>query len=163
MPTQVVTVRAATPAEHPAVADLTVLAYADGGHLHAHYEPELRDVARRALEAEVLVAEVGGRLVGSVTFVPGGQYGEVLRGGDEASFRMLAVAPSAQGLGTGRALAEACLARARALGRARVVISSQPSMTGAHALYASMGFRRLPERDWFPLPDVPLWVFGVDL
>jgi len=147
--------------DHPAVADLTVESYRE--HMQPAYEAELRDVAGRAAATEVLVAELGGRVVGAVAFVPGGEYGEVLRGPEEASFRMLAVAPAAQGLGVGRALAQACLDRAREQSFGRVVICTQPSMTAAHRLYASLGFRRVPARDWAPQPDVPLWVLAVDL
>jgi len=36
-------------------------------------------------------------------------------------------------------------------------------MTSAHALYASLGFRRLAERDWTPAPHIELIAYGVDL
>jgi hypothetical protein len=32
-------------------------------------------------------------------------------------------------------------------------------MTGAHRLYAQLGFRRAPERDWSPKPGVHLLAF----
>jgi hypothetical protein len=36
-------------------------------------------------------------------------------------------------------------------------------MEAAHHLYGSAGFVRLPERDWFPVPEVPLMAFCLAL
>jgi ribosomal protein S18 acetylase RimI-like enzyme len=110
----------------------------------------------------------GGRaremLVGCVTYVPDehSPLGEDVRPG-EASIRMLAVAPGVQRRGVGRALVKACIGRARAAGKDRLVLHSGAWMTAAHRLYDSLGFERLPERDWLPLPDVPLLAFALDL
>ena len=108
-------IRSAAPAEFPAVADLCVAAYAPflvGDH---HYVAVLRDVARRAAEAELLVAadRETGSLLGTVTFVPdGGPLGEIA-GPAEAEFRMLAVDPAAQAGGVGTALARHVLEDSR--------------------------------------------------
>ena len=61
---------------------------------------------------------------------------------------MLAVRPSARGRGVGEALTRACIDRARADGRARIVLFTLPAMTTAHRLYERLGFERSPERDW---------------
>ena len=58
--------------------------------------------------------------------------------------------PAAQGRGIGELLVTTCLDRARAAGKRRMVISTDPRMTAAHRLYERLGFRRLPERDWTP-------------
>lgn len=147
------------------MAELTVVAYGDLAD--AAYVPVLADVAARAAAAEVLVAVDPSaeeeRVLGSVTYVTSGPYLEAAREPDEVGFRMLAVDPAVQRRGVARALVLACLDRARAAGADRVVISTQPAMHAAHRLYAALGFRRLPERDWAPLPTVPLWVLGLDL
>ena len=65
----------------------------------------------------------------------------------ETDFRQLAVAPSARGRGIGEALTRQVIALAAERGSHRVVMNSGPQMTGAHALYAKMGFRRLTERE----------------
>mgnify|MGYP003624051275 CR=1 FL=1 len=56
-----------------------------------------------------------------------------------------------------------CIERARALGRHRVVLSTQASMHAAHAIYQRFGFRRAPERDWSPIGDLQLLVYVLEL
>jgi ribosomal protein S18 acetylase RimI-like enzyme len=154
-------VRRADPADHLAVARLTVAAYEADGQLKGEtgYGAVLADVASRAETAEVLVAvdEVTGAVLGAVTFVlPGTPYAE-LCGPGEAEFRMLAVDPAAQGRGAGGALVRACLARATELGCSAVVICVRAGMAAAaHRLYQGLGFVRAPEKDWSPLPGVDL-------
>jgi ribosomal protein S18 acetylase RimI-like enzyme len=158
-----VTVEPARPEDHPAIGELTVRVYRDGGLAPAAYLPTLGDVDRRASLAELLVARHQGRVVGSVALVLDGEFGEVLEPPHEAGFRMLVVDPACRGLGIGAALVHACLDRARAAGKRRMVLSSDPRMTAAHRLYERSGFARLPERDWSPLPGVDLLVYARDL
>jgi GNAT superfamily N-acetyltransferase len=61
--------------------------------------------------------------------------------------RLLAAAPAARGLGVGRALVEACAARARAAGAAALGLHTSRSMVAARALYARLGFVRDPAHD----------------
>jgi ribosomal protein S18 acetylase RimI-like enzyme len=156
-----VTIRAALPAEHEAVGELCVMAYRAAGVAVSAYEPRLRDVAGRAADAEVLVAEDGG-LVGTVTFVLGGPLREIGTE-DEGEFRMLAVDPAAGGRGIGTRLVEACAERARAAGKTGLVCSSQPGMVAAHAVYRKLGFVRDPARDWSPISGVELVAFALVL
>lgn len=161
-------VRTATPADFAAVARLTVAAYEADGQLKGEhgYAEVLADVTRRATHGEVLVAvdEATGEVLGSVTFVlPGTPYAE-LSGPGEAEFRMLAVDPAAQGRGAGAALARACVDRAAALGCSAVVICVRAGFAApAHRLYQRMGFVRLPEKDWSPVPGVDLLGLRLDL
>jgi ribosomal protein S18 acetylase RimI-like enzyme len=76
---------------------------------------------------------------------------------------MLVVDPAVQGRGVGALLVTTCLERARAAGKRRMVISTGPLMTAAHRLYARLGFTRLPERDWSPVPGVDLAVYAKEL
>src|SRR5438874_10054159 len=104
-------IREAEPADYDAIGEITVEAYRAAGETHEDYFRELRDVADRAGQVPVLVAveEGSGRVLGSVTYVPGpGPYHEG-EFGDAAAFRMLAVMPDAQRRGIGRALVEACI------------------------------------------------------
>jgi ribosomal protein S18 acetylase RimI-like enzyme len=156
-------IRLAAPAEFPAVAELCVAAYAPfvaGDH---QYLRELRDVPRRAAQAELLVAAEPdhGRVLGTVTFVPdGGPLGEIA-GPDEAEFRMLAVDPAAQGRGVATALLRRIVDDSRRRGREGVVCSSLPEMRAAHRIYRRLGFRRAPERDWSPVAGVDLLAFAL--
>lgn len=161
-----VVVRPITEADHAAVAELTEQAYVQGGHVKPDdgYLPKLRDVATRAAEAEVLVAEVqvdGQPIVaGSVVLAPHGHPWAEVAYEDEFEFRMLAVHPDLHRRGVARALVEAVIERARQTEGVRgVVLSSLISMRGAHRLYASYGFRHVPGRDWMlseVIPGIPL-------
>ena len=158
-------IRFAAPAEFPAVAELCVAAYLPfvaGDH---HYLAVLRDVARRASEAQLLVAADpnDGRVLGTVTLVPdGGPLGEIA-GPYEAEFRMLAVDPAAQARGVGEALVRACVARAESTGAAAVIICTRDFARAAQRLYARVGFVRVAERDWSPMPGVDLLALRLDL
>ncbi len=152
-------IRRVKPGEHDTLGEITAQAYLQDGLLtfgeSDWYLDELRDVAKRAAAADVLVATQGGQLLGGVTLVPsGGPMADLARPG-EAEIRMLAVARAARGRGAGEALVRACVDRARATdGCTAVVLSTQPTMHAAHRIYERLGFARVPERDWNPIPDV---------
>ncbi len=158
-----IAIREVRPEEYDALGDLTVAAYRSVGELDAGYHEHIHDVGSRAAVCPVLVAvDANGRVLGGVTYVPGPgtPYSEVEREG-EAGFRMLAVDPTVQGRGVGRRLVVACLDRARREGRTGMVLLTRPFMTAAHRLYESVGFRRDPERDWWPEDDLELIAFAV--
>jgi len=169
-----ITVRVAEPSEYGALGELVVAAYRGltNADTSAGYEDRLRAVAQRAVDGVVLAAVKGanaadgrdGEVVGCVTYVPGleSPLAEELVEG-EAAVRMLGVHPAAQRQGVGEALMVACIDRARAAGRGRLVLHSTPWMASAHRLYERIGFRRVAERDWTPVPTVPLWGFALDL
>ncbi|MEU4201776.1 GNAT family N-acetyltransferase [Streptomyces sp. NPDC045470] len=163
-----ITIRAARPAEFDAIGELLVAAYAADGLLafgaDDPYAGKLRDVAHRAGHAEVLTAvDADGAVLGAVTFAaPGSPYAEIA-GPDEGEFRMLAVAPAGRGRGTGEALVRACMDRARSLGLSRMVLSAMPQIKNAHRMYERIGFTRIPERDWEPVPGIELWAFTCEL
>ncbi|MFG3103431.1 GNAT family N-acetyltransferase [Streptomyces sp. NPDC048182] len=151
-------IRPAAPTEYATLGEITAHAYLQDGLLDFGeddaYLGELRDVAKRAADAEVLVAAADGRVLGGVAFVPSGGPMADIAGPGEAEIRMLAVAHEARGRGVGEALVRACVERARAVEGCRgVVLSTQRAMRGAHRLYERLGFRRSPERDWNPLPE----------
>jgi ribosomal protein S18 acetylase RimI-like enzyme len=160
---ETVVVDRAEPGDHPRIADLTVAVYRDEGFASPAYLSQLADVEGRATRAELLVARAGEAIVGSVALVLAGDFGEVTTSEEEAAFRMLVVDPAARGRGVGELLVSDCLARARAAGKTRMVLSTEPRMVAAHRLYARLGFARLPERDWSPIPGVHLLVYAVDL
>jgi ribosomal protein S18 acetylase RimI-like enzyme len=157
-------VEPARPEDYDRIAELTVGVYVDGRLASEGYTPQLADVAGRASRSELLVVrDADDRVVGSVALVLSGDFGEVTASDEEAAFRMLVVDPTARGQGVGRLLVSTCLERARAAGKRRMVISTDPRMTTAHRLYERLGFTRLPERDWSPMPGTDLLVYSRDL
>jgi ribosomal protein S18 acetylase RimI-like enzyme len=159
-------IRPATEADLPAVGAVTVEAYRVDGFVDAHddYARVLADAESRHRDAEVLVAaDDTGVVLGSVTVVlPGTPYAEISQPG-ELEFRMLAVSSAARGRGVGEALVRAVIDRARSAGIGTVVLSSSEKMLAAHRLYERLGFTRLPERDWTPLPGVNLKAYAYGL
>jgi predicted N-acetyltransferase YhbS len=156
-------VRPAQPPEYDAVGRLTLAAYTANGYIveDDFYAAHLLDAAGRAKDGELLVAELDGSVVGTVTFCPeGSSFREVGRAG-EGEFRMLAVDPRSRRVGAAAALVRRVLDRSRELGYEAVVLSSLPVQVEAHALYRRLGFERVPERDWSPVPGVDLIGFRV--
>lgn len=156
------TIREALPDELDDAGRIVVDAYvAEGGPsaTEDEYLREVLDARGRARHCPVLVAveEGSGRLLGSVSYVASrdNRFAELEREG-EAGFRMLGVSPSAQGRGVGEALVRACLERAIADGREAVVISTELEMRAARRLYERLGFCRVPDRDFDPVPGVHL-------
>jgi ribosomal protein S18 acetylase RimI-like enzyme len=146
------------------VGELTVAAYASFtlGPKDPYVE-RLRDAAGRDRGSELWVAVEGEELLGSVSYCPPGSPWRELGQDHEGEFRMLAVAPSARGQGVGQALTQLALDRFCELGASAVVLSSLAEMGSAHRIYERLGFRRLPERDWSPVPHVVLVVFRREL
>jgi ribosomal protein S18 acetylase RimI-like enzyme len=154
----------AGPGDFDRIADLSVRVYVGGGLASEGYTSELADVAGRASRAELLVVrDDNGHVVGSVALVLSGDFGEVTTSDEEAAFRMLVVDPAAQGRGLGTLLVTTCLDRARAAGKRRMVIATGTRMTAAQRLYERLGFTRLPERDWSPVPGIDLIVYSREL
>ncbi|MGW1023031.1 GNAT family N-acetyltransferase [Streptomyces sp. NPDC002577] len=166
-----IVIRRAEPGEYAELGEITARAYLGDGLLtfgeNDEYLGVLRDVAKRAAAAQVLVALANEMVIGGVTFVPqGGPMADIAREG-EAEIRMLAVSPEARGRGAGEALVRACIERARAVdGCVGVVLSTQSAMHTAHRIYERLGFTRTPERDWNPIPhlaDVTLLTYELTL
>jgi ribosomal protein S18 acetylase RimI-like enzyme len=162
-----VVVRPVRPDEYDRLAELTLAAYleVEGVAGDDEYVDELRDVAGRAAQVPVLVAvDVRtGELLGGVAYIPGPGPLAEMEQADEAGFRMLAVSPATQGRGIGRLLVEACLDRARAARKRRVVLLTMPTMYAAHRLYERLGFARDPDHDWEYAPGHLLLAYALDL
>ena len=109
---------------------------------------ELAEDSVPALDAyidagRVLVAVEGERVVGQLQLTDAGEP-------SAAEIKNMAVAPSHQGRGIGRALVEAAVALARAERRSTLVVSTAAADTGNLRFYQRVGFRmRSVERDAF--------------
>ena len=146
----------AQPEHYQVLGDLTIRAYeplmptmyTDG------YVEELADVAGRANQARVFAALLNGHVIGGITYISDGAS-ELHEIDDKsvATIRFLAVDPSSQSLGAGRALVEACLQQALTDNHAAVALHTTERMTAAVALYTTFGFKRKPALDrwWGPV------------
>lgn len=161
-------VRAVRPSEYARLGDVTAAAYAGIGAfaVEPSYEDEVRDIAAKVEAGALVMVAVADddRVVGGVCYVPdiGNPFFE-FDDPDAASFRHLAVDPSVQGTGAGRALVEWCIDQARRDGKKRILIHSTPLMPRAHALYTRAGFVRREDLDLLPVPHVALLGFSLDL
>jgi ribosomal protein S18 acetylase RimI-like enzyme len=154
------------PGDHDAAAALLRSAYEEHIRIEPAYVDKLTDLSGRDREAEVWVALDGGAdgsVVGTVTLCPPGSPYREISHEDEGEFRMLAVDPAAQGRGVGRRLTEHAVGDARRRGQSAVVLSTTATMTAAHRLYESLGFVRVPARDWSPAPAVDLLAYRLEL
>src|SRR6476646_5294638 len=127
--------RRADPADHAAIGQVTVEAYAPFSlGPEDPYLEHLRNAAARDLEAELWVAtpDDGDSVLGTVTICREGSPWRELADHDEGEFRMLAVDPAARGCGVGEALVRLVLDRFREQGATAIVLSSLPDMVAAH-------------------------------
>jgi ribosomal protein S18 acetylase RimI-like enzyme len=142
-----VLIREATPDDHVGAGEATAEAYREfvvAGSDWERYLERIRDLPGRAGRTVIVVAEDGGRLVGSATLELEGRTeadAEPLPP-DVAHIRMLGVHPDARGRGVGRRLMEACEARALAAGRTVMTLNTTQRMEAAQRMYESMGYVR---------------------
>lgn len=156
MDTDPLVIRDARPEDRDAIRALTLQAY---GEYASIMEPDawagLSGALRTGLEAdgaERIVAERGGRVLGSVALFPpsaDAYPGETGPAG-WPELRLLAVAPEARGQGVGQALVEECARRARRMGASELGLHTSRSMAAAMRMYLRMGFVRAPDLDFRP-------------
>ena len=128
------------------------------------YITNVGNVHDRFGECDLIVAERGGAIAGTVTLYEDGsrsRQGEWPPGW--AGILRLAVAPEQRGAGLGRALIEECLRRCRARGIATVALHTTDWMSTARAMYERMGFVRVPGFDFHPRPGVVGLGYRLDL
>ncbi len=163
-----IVIRRAREEDLPGAGEVSVEAFVGGGHTppDSAYVDLLRDTARRAREAELLVAVDGGpagQVLGCVTLAVGGTEWADIAEPHEGEIRMLGTRVRARGLGVGEALVRAAVGRSRELALTGMAFSTRPDMRAAHRLYERIGFQRAPGRDWTPAPGVDLMVYTMAL
>jgi GNAT superfamily N-acetyltransferase len=117
----------------------------------------LEKMSDMAASAEIIIAEHEGRVMGAVGYVPPSAPKAAHFKPEWPIIRMLVVDPDARGLGAGRALTEACIARARRDRAGEIALHTSPIMTVALPMYLRMGFVRV--RDAPPLFGVPYAIY----
>ena len=158
------TIRQATDDELDTVASLIVDAYAEyaarmSPDAWSTFASEIANVRGRLVDSVLLVAELDGNIVGSVTVFSG------WRGAQEgtAGVRLLAVPPQERGSGVGRALMEGSIARAKEAGKHRIVLTTTQEMAVVRELTERMGFVREPALDHEPAPGVRYQGYALEL
>jgi ribosomal protein S18 acetylase RimI-like enzyme/GrpB-like predicted nucleotidyltransferase (UPF0157 family) len=139
--------RPADPGDHRDIAALWTQAFyesPEGGRAEPY---GVDDVEESAAGGGLLVIEQGVDLAAGVALMRGGEDPGGVSREDEAEVCRLAVAREIRRRGHARRLLDHCHALARERGVEKVVLWSRPEQTAGHALYRSLGYQRLPERD----------------
>jgi GNAT superfamily N-acetyltransferase len=109
---------------------------------------DLRDVAAKRSRSTVLVAELGGRVIGTVSIFRPGAAGSEAWLANSADLRQLAVEPAFHGKGIAKPLLDRAEAIARDEWKADgVCLHVRKGAGGVARLYESRGFRRDPSGD----------------
>jgi ribosomal protein S18 acetylase RimI-like enzyme/GrpB-like predicted nucleotidyltransferase (UPF0157 family) len=137
--------RAATPGDHRDIAALWTQAFFESASRDGPYETA--DAEESAAGGELFVVEEGIELVAVVALLRGDSGAAAIASDAEAEISRLAVEREVQRRGHARRLLDHCHALARERGVEEVVLWSRPEQTAGHALYRSLGYERLPERD----------------
>ena len=149
--------RTAHPTDRATIADLTMRAYGEYVAVMARgawlaLEQALRDSLADDTGVTRIVAELDGRIVGSVAlYDPGAAHYTGLD--SETAWpevRLVAVEPAVRGQGVARALVLECVRRARAAGATTLGLHTSQSMHAARRLYEQLGFVRDPDHDFQP-------------
>ena len=123
---------------------------------------ELRDVASKRKEALVLVAELEGRVVGTVAvWAPGAAASEAWLP-EACDLRHLAIDPAVQGRGLSKPLLDEAERRARQMGAKYICLHVRRGNKGVARLYMDRGYVRAPEGD-LDLPEVLLDAYFLTL
>jgi ribosomal protein S18 acetylase RimI-like enzyme len=104
-------------------------------------------------DADVLVAEQDGVIIGAVAHVGPGRPRAAFFPVDWSVIRMLVVDPARRWQGAGRALVDECLRLARESGAPVVGLHTSPIMASALRMYEALGFVR--DQDLAPIRGVP--------
>lgn len=129
------------------------------------YRKNIADVWSRAPISSTIVAERDGELLGSVNYYAPGQSDSAGNAWPDgwASVRLLGVSPAARGMGVGRALMDECLRRARVDGATTLGLHTTVLMNVARAMYLRLGFTRVSEYDFHPVPNFTIEAYALKL
>lgn len=155
-----ITISICPPEDYAALGALTVEVYSKLPNMPSpetmpEYYQLLRDTKLRAEMPTTKIFSAyneSNQLLGGVTFIGDMAYygsgGTATTMKNSAGFRLLAVAPNARGLGTGKALSIYCIEEAIKLNVEQLIIHSTHSMKVAWKMYKTLGFEPFPEIDF---------------
>jgi GNAT superfamily N-acetyltransferase len=149
-----VQIREARPEDDFAVGEILVRAFTEAYRLKLPHVVlpesrlrELRDTAGKRAVATVLVAELEGRVVGTVALFRPGAKGSEAWLPNAADLRQLAIEPGLHGRGLSKALLDAAEALAWEWGVDAICLHTRQGAEGVARLYVSRGYVRTPEGD----------------
>ena len=170
--TQKYTVRNAKPNEFETIGKLMVAVYSqlDGFPKESeqpNYYKMLANIGEFTTKpnTELLVAvDANDKILGGVVYFSDmkhyGSGGTATAEENTSGFRLLAVDPSARGLGIGKLLTNECIRKAKDQKLKQVVIHSTLAMQTAWKMYENLGFKRSEDLDFM---QGELQVFGFRL
>ncbi|MDX2012972.1 MAG: GNAT family N-acetyltransferase [Myxococcaceae bacterium] len=124
---------------------------------------DLRRVSAKRAVAKVWVAELNGRVVGTVAVWPAGAPGSEAWIPGAFDLRHLAVDAQARGQGVSGALLDAAETFARGAGASAMCLHVRQGAVGVRRLYEQRGYRREPSGDLDARPEVFLEAFVLAL
>ena len=164
------TVRNAVPGEYEAIGKLMIAAYSrlEGfpkeTEQPAYYEM-LANVGEFANKpgAEILVAgSPGNKITGAVIYFSDMKYygsgGTATSEQNACGFRLLAVDPTARGMGIGKLLTNTCIKKAKDKNVSQMIIHTTMAMQAAWKMYENIGFKRSEDLD-FMQEKLPVYGF----
>lgn len=104
------------------------------------FSKNISSMASLAKDGEIIVADTDRGIIGAVVYIGPHQPKSAIFDTSWPIMRMLVVTPSARGCGVGRALAEACIARARRDHAPLFALHTSSIMQVALPMYEHMGF-----------------------
>ncbi|MFC1982477.1 GNAT family N-acetyltransferase [Chloroflexota bacterium] len=128
------------------------------------YVNDMMNVRARINESELILAELDGQLVGTVTlYLNVGNASMQWLPKGWAGVRLLAVHPAYRRRGIGLALMEECVSRCRHRSISTIGLHTTEMMEFARLMYEKMRFVRVPEYDFYPRPGVIVMAYRLDL
>jgi ribosomal protein S18 acetylase RimI-like enzyme len=149
-------VRAYAEADREAVNAVARAAFAQYAKDYADWPSFIEGIGRMAdlaANADLLVAEQDGAIIGAVAHVAPGRPRAAFFPDAWSVIRMLVVDPARRGQGAGRALVAGCLRLARDAGAPFVGLHTSPVMGSALRMYEAIGFMR--DQDLATIRGVP--------
>lgn len=146
---EALSIRNAVEGEHPGVWELVLGAYREFGPRMKpkdwnQMQANLKRLVEGATLEQLLVAELDGIMVGTVSYYPAGSIpgaaGFTRFPPEWAVMRVLAVRPESRGRGFGRLMAQEVIDRARDDGAGTMGLHTSELMTTATGMYQRMGF-----------------------